>query len=87
MTRRLYRYLQRIAHYRHVAAEQLILQGLGAGGNNRLAARQQRRQQIGNGLALSRAVIPRGAKSLNSWHARDDSNVRPLPSEGSTLSN
>jgi len=24
---------------------------------------------------------------LNSWHARDDSNVRPLPSEGSTLSN
>jgi glycine cleavage system aminomethyltransferase T len=60
LTRRLYRYLQRIAHYRHVAAEQLILQGLGAGGNNRLAARQQHRQQIGNGLALSRAVIPRG---------------------------
>ena len=30
---------------------------------------------------------PVGRLSILNWRARDDSNVRPLPSEGSTLSN
>ena len=40
-----------VAHPRQIAEIQLILQGTGAGGNNRLHARQQRRHQIGEGLA------------------------------------
>ena len=31
--------------------EELVLQGLGAGGNDHLAAREQRRHQVGEGLA------------------------------------
>jgi hypothetical protein len=42
---------QRIAHRRQVAIEELVLQGLGAGGDDHLAAREQGRHQIGEGLA------------------------------------
>jgi len=45
------RRLQGIAHHRQVLVEQLVLQGLGAGGNDHLAARAQRRHQVGEGLA------------------------------------
>jgi hypothetical protein len=34
-----------------VAVEELVLQGLGAGGDDDLAAGQQRRHQVGEGLA------------------------------------
>ncbi len=33
------------------------------------------------------AARQRSGRPLEFWRARDDSNVRPLPSEGSTLSN
>ncbi len=45
------RRLQRIAHHRQILVEELVLQGLGAGGNDHLAARPQRRHQIGESLA------------------------------------
>jgi hypothetical protein len=46
-----HRHLQRGAHRRQVAVEELVLQGLGAGGDDHLAAREQRRHQVGEGLA------------------------------------
>ena len=46
-----HRRLQRIAHHRQVFLEQLVLQVLGAGGDDHLAAREQRGHQIGEGLA------------------------------------
>ena len=42
---------QRIAHERQVALEQLVLQRLGAGGDDHLAAVEQRGNEIGEGLA------------------------------------
>ena len=42
---------ERIAHARQVAEVQLVLQRAGAGGNDRLLPRQQRRDQVGIGLA------------------------------------
>ena len=52
-----HRRFQRIAHHRQVFLEQLVLQVLGAGGDHHLAARQQRRHQIGEGLARARARL------------------------------
>jgi hypothetical protein len=46
---------QRIAHERQVALEQLILQRLGAGGDDDLAAVQERRHQVGKRLACAGA--------------------------------
>ena len=43
--------LERIAHRRQVAVEQLVLQGLGTGRDDDLAPRLQRRHQVGEGLA------------------------------------
>jgi len=40
-----------MAHQGQVLVEELVLQGLGAGGNDHLAARGQGRHQIGKGLA------------------------------------
>ncbi len=45
------RRLEGIAHHRQILVEQLVLQGLGAGGDDHLAARLQRRHQIGESLA------------------------------------
>jgi len=45
------RRLQDVAHHRQVLVEQLILQGLGAGGDDHLAVRLQRRHQVGESLA------------------------------------
>jgi hypothetical protein len=45
------RQLQRVAHERQVALEELVLQCLGAGGHDHLAAVQQCRDEIGEGLA------------------------------------
>ena len=42
---------KRVAHERQVALEQLVLQRLGAGGHDHLAAVEQRRHEIGEGLA------------------------------------
>ena len=49
--------LQRRAHRGYIAIKQLILQSLGAGGNNHLATRQQRRRQISKRLARARACL------------------------------
>ena len=46
-----HRELQRIAHERQVALEQLVLQRLGAGGDDHLAAVEQRGNEIREGLA------------------------------------
>ena len=46
-----HRHAQRVAHQRQVAFEQLILQSLGAGGDDHLAAVQQRGDEIGERLA------------------------------------
>ena len=37
---------------------------------------------------IERAInsVPRRSRMANLWRARDDSNVRPLPSEGNALS-
>ena len=45
------RHFERLAHDRDVAVEQLVLQGLGAGRNDDLAARQQRGHEISEGFA------------------------------------
>ncbi len=45
------RRLERLAHHRQVLVEQLVLQRLGAGRDDHLAARLQRRHQVGEGLA------------------------------------
>ena len=45
------RNLQRVAHERQVALEELVLQRLGAGGHDHLAAVQERRHEIREGLA------------------------------------
>jgi hypothetical protein len=45
------------AHGRDIAQEQLILQVLGAGRDDGLAAPQQRRHQVGEGLAGARAGL------------------------------
>ena len=42
---------ERLAHRRQVAVEQLVLQRLGAGRDDDLAAGEQRRHQVGEGLA------------------------------------
>ena len=42
---------QRIAHARQVAVVELVLQRAGAGGDDGLHARQDRRHQVGEGLA------------------------------------
>ncbi len=44
-------HLQRSAHRRQVPVEELVLQGLGPGRDDHLAAREQRRHQVGEGLA------------------------------------
>ena len=49
------RHFQRFAHEREIALKKLILQRLRAGGNDHLAARQQRRNEVGEGLAGARA--------------------------------
>ena len=46
-----HRELQRVADERQVALEELVLQRLGAGGDDDLAAVEQRRDEIGEGLA------------------------------------
>ena len=48
---------QNIAHHGQILVEQLVLQGLGAGGNNHLAVGAQRRHQIGKGLARPRSGL------------------------------
>jgi hypothetical protein len=48
---------QRRAHGRNVAQKQLVLQVLGAGRDDGLAAPQQRRDQIGEGLARACAGL------------------------------
>ena len=45
------RHAECVAHRRQVAVEQLVLQGLGAGGDDHLAAGQQRGREVGEGLA------------------------------------
>ena len=45
------RQAQRVAQVRQVAAKQLVLQRLGGGGDQHPLARQQRRHQVGEGLA------------------------------------
>ena len=52
-----HRHFQRIAHRRNVAAEQLVLQRLGAGGDDHLAAGEQGRHQISKGLARARTRL------------------------------
>ncbi len=49
--RRLARQAQSLEHHRQVLEEKLVLQALGAGGHQRGAIGQQRRQQVGQGLA------------------------------------
>ena len=51
------RRLQRIAHHRQVFLEQLVLQVLGAGRDDHLAAREQRGNQVGKSLAGTRACL------------------------------
>ncbi len=51
------RRLERIAHHRQVLVEQLVLQGLGAGRHDDLAARLQSRHQVGEGLARAGARL------------------------------
>ena len=46
-----HRDLERRAHGGQVAVEELVLQGFGAGGDDDLAAGEQRRHQVGEGLA------------------------------------
>ena len=55
--RRADRNLQGVAHRGQIAVIELILQVLGAGGNNDLAAREQRRHQVRKGLAGARAGL------------------------------
>ncbi len=52
-----HRRLQRIAHHRDVAAEQLVLQGLGTGGDDHLATLGEGRHQIGERLAGTRTCL------------------------------
>ena len=49
--RRFNRQLQRITHARQVAVKQLILQRFGAGGDDDLAAREQRGHEVGKGFS------------------------------------
>ena len=49
------RSIERLAHGRYVAQEQLILQILGSGRDNRLAAPKQGRHQVGKGFASTGA--------------------------------
>jgi hypothetical protein len=66
------RRLKRIADHRQVLVEQLVLQGLGAGRDDHLAARAQRRHQVGKGLARAgprlgdehRTAVDRGSNAL-----------------------
>ncbi len=46
-----HRHAERIAHHRQVALEQLVLERLGAGRHDHLAAVHQRRHQVGESLA------------------------------------
>ena len=48
---------ERLAHHGQVAIEELVLQGLGAGGDDDLAAGQQRRHEVGEGFAGTRAGL------------------------------
>ena len=48
---------QRVAHARQIAVVELVLQGLGARGNDRLASRQQRGDEIGECLAGASAGL------------------------------
>src|ERR1700674_688768 len=48
-----HRHLQRIPDERQIALEELILQRLGAGGDDHLATRQERGHEISEGLAGS----------------------------------
>ena len=52
-----HRHAERIAHHRHVALEQLVLQRLGAGRHDHLAAVHQRRHEVGERLAGARAGL------------------------------
>jgi hypothetical protein len=47
-----------------------------------------RRLPLGDEMLLKKPteVLKHGVGTWRCWRARDDSNVRPLPSEGSTLS-
>jgi len=49
--------LERIAHRGQIALEQLVLQGLGAGRDNHLAAGQQCGSQVSKGLAGTRTCF------------------------------
>jgi len=51
------RRLQRLADHWQVLVEQLVLQGLGTGRDDHLAARTQRRHQVGEGLARAGAGL------------------------------
>ena len=59
--RELRRQSQRLRQHRHVAAKQLVLQRARAGGDDDAAPRQQRRDQIGKGLARARCPPRRSA--------------------------
>ena len=55
--RHVHRRAERLAHARQVAVEELVLQRLGAGGDDHAAAREQRRDEVGEGLAGSGARL------------------------------
>jgi len=46
-----HRHAERLAHHGQVTLEQLVLEGLGTGGDDHLAAGQQRGHEVGEGLA------------------------------------
>ena len=48
---------ERVSHHRHIPLEQLVLQVLGAGGNNDLLPRQHGRHQISERLARASARL------------------------------
>ena len=88
---------ERLAHRRQVAVEELVLQRLGAGGDDDLAAGEQRRHEVGEGLAGAgaglgdqhRRALDRLADRLGHLElpgpqpeARDVLGKRPIGGEG-----
>ena len=62
----LYRHLERLAHQRNIAIEQLILQCFCASGNDDLTAHEQSRNQISKSLAGAGARL--GDQDLLIFH-------------------
>ena len=77
--RHAHRHAQRVAQARQVAQEELVLQALGGGADQRTPARQQQRHQVGEGLADAGAGLGHQRLAAGPRPARCERPACPAP--------